>query len=62
MQLVRATNVLAVITKLKLSLDDLVLEPDIFHLKPQRSDTDWFKNIIRYTCTVLVTHMSVLRH
>ena len=34
--------------RFKLSLDDLFLEPDIFHLNPKSSDTQWFRNIIRY--------------
>lgn len=34
--------------KFKNSLDDKILDPEIFHLNPRKSDTDWFKNIIRY--------------
>ena len=26
---------------------DHKLEPEIFHLNPKRSDTDWFKNVVR---------------
>lgn len=33
--------------RFKLSLDETLLEPDIYHLKPQLSDTQWFRNVIR---------------
>ena len=47
-QLVRATNMIKSAVKFKFSLDDTLLEPDVFHLKPEKSDTDWFKNLIRW--------------
>ncbi|CAB4041815.1 carnitine O-palmitoyltransferase 2, mitochondrial isoform X6 [Paramuricea clavata] len=34
--------------KFKNSLDDKILDPEIFHLNPKKSDTDWFKKIIRF--------------
>ncbi|XP_032237594.2 carnitine O-palmitoyltransferase 2, mitochondrial [Nematostella vectensis] len=47
-QLIRATNIIYSAMRFKNALDDLTLEPDIFHLNPKKSDTDWFKNIIRF--------------
>lgn len=47
-QVVRATNMIKSAMRFKLSLDDLFLEPDIFHLNPKSSDTQWFRNIIRF--------------
>ena len=38
--------------RFKLSLDETLLEPDIYHLNPQSSDTQWFRNVIRYSKTV----------
>ena len=46
-QVVRATNIIRSAMRFKLSLDETLLEPDVFHLKPQTSDTQWFKNVIR---------------
>ena len=34
--------------KFKNSLDEEILDPEIFHLNPKKSDSDWFKRIIRY--------------
>lgn len=47
-QVVRATNIITSAMRFKLSLDETLLEPDVFHLKPQTSDTQWFKNVIRF--------------
>lgn len=47
-QLVRATNMINSAMRFKLSLDETLLEPDIYHLKPQLSDTPWFRNVIRF--------------
>lgn len=47
-QVIRATNLIKSAMRFKLSLDETFLEPDIYHLKPEKSDTDWFKNIIRF--------------
>lgn len=47
-QIIRATNLIKSAMRFKLSLDEKFLEPDIYHLKPEKSDTDWFKNIIRF--------------
>ncbi|KAK2546907.1 Carnitine O-palmitoyltransferase 2 [Acropora cervicornis] len=44
--IIRATNLIKSAMRFKLSLDEKFLEPDIYHLKPEKSDTDWFKNII----------------
>lgn len=33
--------------RFKLALQDGVLAPEVFHLQPQKSDVNWFKNIIR---------------
>ena len=44
----RATNFIISAMKFKNSLDDKILDPEIFHLNPKKSDTDWFKKIIRY--------------
>ena len=33
--------------RFKLSLDETLLEPDVYHLKPELSDTPWFRNVIR---------------
>ena len=46
-KVIRATNLIKSAMRFKLSLDETFLEPDIYHLKPEKSDTDWFKNIIR---------------
>lgn len=42
-----STNIITSAMRFKLSLDETLLEPDVFHLKPQTSDTQWFKNVIR---------------
>lgn len=47
-QVVRATNIIKSAMRFKLSLDETFLEPDVYHLQPQKSDTQWFKNIIRF--------------
>ena len=47
LQVVRATNMIKSAMRFKLSLDETLLEPDVFHLKPKTSDTQWFRNVIR---------------
>ncbi|XP_028398287.1 carnitine O-palmitoyltransferase 2, mitochondrial-like [Dendronephthya gigantea] len=47
-QLVRATNFIISSMKFKNSLDEEILDPEIFHLNPKKSDTDWFKRVIRF--------------
>jgi len=47
-QLVRATNMINSAMRFKLSLDETLLEPDVYHLKPHLSDTQWFRNVIRF--------------
>ena len=48
LQLIRATNMIVSAMRFKLSLDETLLEPDIFHLKPHLSSSPWFKNVIRF--------------
>jgi carnitine O-palmitoyltransferase 2 len=45
---VRATNFIISAMKFKNSMDEKILDPEIFHLNPKKSDTNWFKKIIRY--------------
>ena len=47
LQVDRAANVIWSSVRFKLALQDGVLAPEVFHLQPQKSDVDWFKNIIR---------------
>eukprot|EP00064_Thunnus_orientalis_P003603 superscaffoldBa00000302_g3613 len=47
-QLVRATNMVCSAVRFMKTLRAGVLEPEVFHLNPAKSDTDGFKNLIRW--------------
>ena len=47
LQIDRAVNFIRSAVRVRNSLDDQKLEPEIFHLNPARSNTKWFKNAIR---------------
>lgn len=47
-QLVRATNMVCSAVRFMKTLRAGILEPEIFHLNPAKSDTDRFKNLIRW--------------
>ena len=47
-QLVRATNMLCSVGRFMKTLRAGLLEPDVFHLNPAKSDTDSFKKFIRW--------------
>lgn len=47
LQVDRAANIIWSSVRFKLALQDSVLAPEVFHLQPQKSDVNWFKNIIR---------------
>lgn len=46
-QLVKATNLIVSSLRFMKSLKDNVLEPEVFHLNPKKSDTDLFRNVTR---------------
>lgn len=47
-QLVRATNMVCSAVRFMKTLRAGILEPEVFHLNPAKSDTDGFKNFIRW--------------
>lgn len=47
-QLVRATNMVCSAVRFMKTLRAGLLEPEVFHLNPAKSDTDSFKNLIRW--------------
>lgn len=47
-QLVRATNMVCSAVRFMKTLRAGILEPEVFHLNPAKSDTDSFKNLIRW--------------
>ncbi|GCB66432.1 carnitine O-palmitoyltransferase 2, mitochondrial [Scyliorhinus torazame] len=47
-QLIRATNMTVSVLRFMKTLRAGLLEPEIFHLNPAKSDTSQFKNIIRF--------------
>ncbi|XP_028260185.1 carnitine O-palmitoyltransferase 2, mitochondrial [Parambassis ranga] len=47
-QLVRATNMVCSAVRFMKTLRASLLEPEVFHLNPAKSDTDSFKNLIRW--------------
>lgn len=46
-QLVRATNLIISSLRFMKSLKDNILEPEVFHLNPKKSDTEFFRNVTR---------------
>ncbi|XP_011339899.1 carnitine O-palmitoyltransferase 2, mitochondrial isoform X2 [Ooceraea biroi] len=46
-QLVKATNLVVSSLRFMKSLRNNVLEPEVFHLKPEKSDTELFRNVTR---------------
>ncbi|TRY94180.1 hypothetical protein DNTS_030540 [Danionella cerebrum] len=47
-QLVRATNMVCSAVRFMKTLRSGLLEPEVFHLNPAKSDTDYFKKLIRW--------------
>ncbi|CAE1255869.1 CPT2 [Acanthosepion pharaonis] len=47
-QLLRTTNIIVSSLRLMKTLEEKVLEPDIFHLNPKKSDTETFRKIVRW--------------
>lgn len=47
LQCERAVNFIHAAVLFRNALEDGLLEPDIFHLNPQKSDTELFRNIVR---------------
>uniref|UniRef100_A0A8C5NX02 Carnitine O-palmitoyltransferase 2, mitochondrial n=1 Tax=Jaculus jaculus TaxID=51337 RepID=A0A8C5NX02_JACJA len=52
-QLTRATNMTVSAIRFLKTLRDGLLEPEVFHLNPAKSDTDAFKRVIRYVPSFL---------
>lgn len=46
-QLVKATNLVTSSMRFLKSLKDNILEPEVFHLNPKKSDTNLFRNVTR---------------
>ncbi|XP_043280995.1 carnitine O-palmitoyltransferase 2, mitochondrial isoform X2 [Venturia canescens] len=46
-QLVRATNLVVSSARFMKSLRDRVLEPELYHMNPKKSDTEFFRNFTR---------------
>lgn len=46
-QLVKATNLIIASLRFLKSLKNNILEPEVFHLKPEKSDTQLFRNVTR---------------
>lgn len=46
-QLVKATNLIISSLRFLNSLKDNILEPEVFHMNPKKSDTDLFRNVTR---------------
>ncbi|CAK1540624.1 unnamed protein product [Leptosia nina] len=44
-QLIRATNILVTASRFMLSMRQSILEPEIFHMQPQKSDTQLFRTV-----------------
>lgn len=47
-QLVRSSNLLLSSIRFMLSLRQGILEPEVFHLNPKKSDTNTFRNVTRF--------------
>lgn len=56
----RATNFIRSAVRFRASLLDNKLEPEIFHLKPEKSDTQRFRNFIRYVPSRLSWYAALL--
>jgi len=59
-QLTRATKLIYSSLLFKNSLDDNVLEPDVYHLNPKKSDTKLFKRLSSMTPSQLSWYMAYL--
>lgn len=46
-QLVKATNLVVSSLRFFKSLKNNILEPEVFHMKPEKSDTELFRNVTR---------------
>ena len=46
-QLIRSTNILITAVRFMLSLREQILEPEVYHLNPKKSDTPLFRNFTR---------------
>ena len=58
LQCQRAVKFIRAAVLFRNSLDDRQLEPDVFHLNPQKSDTELFRNIVRYARKLKVVLIS----
>lgn len=47
-QLIRATNMLTSAVRFMLSLREQILEPEVYHLNPKKSDTETFRSVVRF--------------
>lgn len=56
----RAVNFIHAAVLFRNALEDGLLEPDIFHLNPQKSDTELFRNIVRLVPSSFSWYMAYL--
>ncbi|KAJ0060713.1 hypothetical protein NL108_017737, partial [Boleophthalmus pectinirostris] len=59
-QLIRATNIVCSIVRYVKTLRAGVLEPEVFHMNPAKSDTDQFKKFIRWVPSSLSCYAAYL--
>lgn len=57
-QLTRTANLVVTSLRFMRSLREELLEPEVYHLNPKKSDTPLFKNIIKRTPTMIATFVA----
>ena len=50
----RATNLIYSAVRFRNALADGKLEPEVYHLNPEKSDTEMFRNVIRCVCVCVM--------
>lgn len=56
---IRVTNMLISALRFKRSLKEQLLSPEVYHLNPKKSDTDWYRTVIRLTPEPLASYVSM---
>lgn len=59
-QLIRATNMTIAALKMKRTLTDNKLEPEVYHLNAAKSDTQSFRKIVRWIPSALAAYYAIL--
>ncbi len=55
-QLIKASNLVISSLRFMKSLKENLLEPEVFHLNPQKSDTDQFRKVVRLVPNFIATY------